>query len=115
MKKKISVLIAIVLVIAAILFFTIQRTDIGYVMKVDDQQILVVTELEYKKLEDKNIDERSETFISQGTFYDVPLINKMLKTDFKVGQKVKIYWSGGVLESAPGQVKGTSLIWKINE
>ncbi len=110
MKKKISVLIVIVLLIAATLFFTMQRTDIGYVMKVDDQQILVVTELE-----DQNINERSETFIPQGTFYDIPLINKMLKTDFKVGQKVKIYWSGGVLESAPGQVKGTSLIWKMNE
>jgi hypothetical protein len=117
MKKSIIIVI-ILFLIASIIWFLNQNISEGYVFSVDSKglSILIIP------LEDSEIKEKTEEEIVslldakvsqyQGSVYDIPFINKVLKTDFKKGEKVKVLWNGPVLISAPSQIKGTVLIVK---
>ncbi|WP_285880448.1 DUF3221 domain-containing protein [Domibacillus indicus] len=100
------------------IWFFDQRVSEGYVLSAEGSRVLVIpmsdTDVEEKTekeiiaaLEDKDIQ-------SQGTYYDIPLINRTFDTNFQKGQKVKVYWTGYTLESAPAQVKDTLLMIKAH-
>lgn len=52
---------------------------------------------------------------SNTSFYNIPLVNRIIKAKLNEGDKVKIYWYGEALQSAPAKVKGTTLILKNNK
>lgn len=47
--------------------------------------------------------------MTRGTFYETRYIPRFIKNKLKVGQKVKIYSDGMVMESAPSQDEATLL------
>lgn len=61
------------------------------------------------------LDEGSTDIRSPGTIYRIPLINRQIGTEFQIGDKVKIYWRGSVMESLPSQIDGTVLIIKTGK
>lgn len=113
MKKAVFGVVILLFIILIIWFFN-QRVSEGYILSVDDSRIWVLpmsdTEVEGKTEAEIISILEAKSSKSPGTFYDISLINKVLNTDFEEGQKVRIYWTGYALESAPGQIKGTLLI-----
>ena len=59
--------------------------------------------------------ERVEQQVGVGNIYDIPWPNRLIGTEFEVGDRVKIYYDGRMAASAPGQVDGTKLILKMDE
>lgn len=125
MRKRILVPILIVIVIIlAIAFWRMsQNVDAGYVMEIrkttDDEQRLHVVELPKNETKGKTreeivelIDEKSNEDPTLGASYSIPWINQKLKSSYHPGDRVRIYWSGGVNLSDPPQIPGTSLILK---
>lgn len=117
MKKRI-VIVIILLLVAAVIWFLNQNVSEGYVSSVNSKgSSILVIPLEASELKGKTQEEIMSILDSkvsqyQGSVYDIPFINKVLKTDFKKGDKVKVLWNGEVLTSAPSQIKGTVLIVK---
>lgn len=117
MKKFIITLICILIVTFVSWFFS-QETIEGYRIKTGDSEIWVIeSTLSDKKpeIEGKTQAEIDEIYNLQGTYFHIPAINKIANTDFKLGQKIRIYWDGRVYTSAPGIVDDTVLIVKIKE
>lgn len=125
MRKRILVPIVIVVVIVlAIVFWRMsQNVDVGYVVNSDetrsnDQQIYVIilTKEETKGKTRQEILQLIEQKESEdGTlnaYYSIPWINQKLKSSYQSGDRIRIYWSGGVNLSDPPQIPGTSLILK---
>ncbi|MEM1505278.1 DUF3221 domain-containing protein [Domibacillus sp. 8LH] len=117
MKKAVVGAAALLSIILIIWIFN-QRVSEGYVLSAEGSRVLVIPmsdiDVEGKTekdliaaLEDKGIQ-------SEGTYYDIPLINKTFDTEFQKGQKVKVYWTGYALESAPAQIKDTLLMIKTH-
>ena len=142
MKKLLQVIVAtllVVLLITIIWFFSL-RTTTGYVVTELESNphgdLLIeniwVVELESDKTEGKTKTEIIEAVQEQadisryleqadmndpgpGTIYRIPLINRELGTKFNIGDKVKVYWGGTVMESLPSPVDGTVLVIKIGD
>lgn len=107
----------LVVLILSIWFFNQHVTE-GYIYSKDDSRIWVI-ELSDSETKENDRDEimavlKEKSSKQAGDFYDVPFVNKVLNTNFDNGQKVRIYWTGNVYASAPGQIEGTLLIVKIN-
>lgn len=134
--KEISAILFLILLVAIIWFISL-RTTTGYVYQemegnpygdVQTENIWVV-ELEPDQTKGKSkaeiievvqkqansslfMDDESTEYRSPGTIYRIPLINQQIGTEFKIGDKVKIYWRGAVMESLPGRIDGTILVIK---
>jgi hypothetical protein len=116
--KRVSVIAVLFIFIVSIIWFFNQSVSEGYVFSIDDSSVWVI-EISNTEIEGKTKDEifdilETKASESSGAFYNVPLINNALNTKFEKGKRVKIYWTGVVMQSAPGQVKDTLLIMKIN-
>ncbi|MGD6944128.1 DUF3221 domain-containing protein [Cytobacillus gottheilii] len=111
MKKPIITLIIIVTALFFIWFFNLRTTE-GYVINSADSSILVIESASAHEIKEKTQTELDEFYQFEGSSYDIPALNKFTKSKYKTGQKVKIYWHGSVMESAPSQIKGTILIIK---
>ena len=116
--KKVFLLIFLLAFTVSIIWLFNQRISEGYVISTSDSQVWVIdvddAEIEGKTKEDKFIILETKASESKGSFNDVPFINNILNTKFIKGEKVKIFWTGTVLESAPGQVKDTLFIIHTN-
>ncbi|MDF0727975.1 DUF3221 domain-containing protein [Cytobacillus sp. S13-E01] len=116
MKRFILVVVFIVLIITVFWLFNLQ-VSVGYVFINKNSDIWVIdmsdTEVEGKTKKELYVmlDERASE--SKGAFYKKPFINKVINTKFNEGQKVRIYWTGVVQQSAPGQINDTLIIMKI--
>lgn len=122
LKKRYIFLTAIIVIssIGIFLWFQSQNVDEGYVYATRESDLWIIIELDSKEVEGKTEEEillLLEEISSEpgGAFYDIPLANQIIGTDFEKGDKVKVYWSGTVLQTRPGKIKGTSLIRKIEE
>ncbi|MFC5734043.1 DUF3221 domain-containing protein [Cytobacillus gottheilii] len=111
MKKPIISLLIIVTALFLIWFFNLRTTE-GYVISPADSSILVAESASAPEIKAKTQSELDEFYLFEGSSYDIPALNKFIKSEYKTGQKVKIYWHGSVMESAPSQIKGTFLIIK---
>lgn len=117
MKKTVFGFLALFLIIV-ICWYLFQRVDDGYIAgtaALEEESSLLIIELDEKQTAGKTKEEINQILHVQstkarGTYYKIPWINKLLDTEFKVGDKVKIFWRGTVMESAPGQIDGTNLI-----
>lgn len=95
-----------------------QRVDEGYVAGAvgsEEELSLLVINLGPEEAEGKTrselvalLDDKADQ--AGGTYYAVPWVNKQLGTTFEKGDRVKIFWTGTVMESKPGQVPGTNYI-----
>jgi hypothetical protein len=116
--KKVSVITVLLILIVYIICVFNQSVSEGYVYSSRDDSKVWVIELSKTEIHGKTKEQildliETKATESRGIFYDVPLINKALNTSFEKGQKVKIYWTGVVMQSAPGKIKDTFLIMKI--
>ncbi|MCH4828157.1 hypothetical protein [Planococcus halocryophilus] len=137
--KRISAILLLILLVFIIWFISLRSTT-GYVYQemelnpygdLHTKNIWVV-ELEPDETEGKTkaeiieavqeqadtsrfLDEGSTDNGSPGTIYRIPLINRQIDTKFQIGDKVKIYWRGAVMESLPGQIDGTVLVIKTGK
>lgn len=111
-KKLVNSIIAIIILAAigtAILFSTeAKRSEVGYIIGVSEDHIWLV-QGPLEKIRGKTPEELSQTFMTRGTFYETRYIPRFIKNKLKVGQKVKIYSDGMVMESAPSQDEATLL------
>jgi len=115
MKKTITIIILFVIIAGSIYFYKSQNITEGYVIGVWDKEILVVDSLKGTDSKKMEMNDISKAYKSYGTFYKIPITNRILHTHFKIGQKVKIFWSGEVLQSLPGKVEHTSFIRIISK
>lgn len=114
-----AVFFGVIIIGIAVWFFN-QEVDEGYVFAEADSSVWVV-ELASDDVDDKSqaeiielIQEKADN--SRGTVYDVPWMNRVAGTEFEKGDQVKIYWRGGmVFQSAPAQIKDTTLLIKVDE
>lgn len=113
MKRVFLLLFLLVFTVSIIWFFN-QSISEGYVITTSDSQVWVIdvndAEIEGKTKKEIMTILETKASESKGAFYDIPFINNILNTKFEKGQKVKIYWTGFVLQSAPGQIKDTLFI-----
>lgn len=122
MKKKITLIIFMLIIIGTMSWLS-QKNSEGYVFGTidsEDDTSLWVIELQPTDIEGKTQVEINEILEekaseSRGTFYKVPLINRITKKSFVKGDKVKIYWRGSVIQTAPGKVNKTNFIKKIKD
>lgn len=121
MKKRYIILLALIaiLLIGGVVWFQSQNVTEGYVYSARDSDLWIM-ELDAQEVEGKTKEEivsllEEISSESGGAFYDIPLVNRITGTDFEEGDKVKVYWSGWVMQSKPGKIKDTALIWKIGE
>lgn len=117
MIKKVCFVIFCLIIIGTTFWMTNQSKSEGYVFSSDESEIWVIKigdeDIKGKnQAEIKNILE-DKASVSQGSFYRIPLFNQVANTNFKQGDKVKIYWYGEVIQTAPGRIVKTSLITKI--
>lgn len=142
MKKLLKEITAILLLILLvfIIWFISLRSTTGYVYQEMElnpygdlrTENIWVVELEPDETEGKTKDEIIEAVQEQadtsrflnegstdnrspGTIYRIPLINRQIGTEFQIGDKVKIYWRGSVMESLPAKIDGTVLIIKTGK
>lgn len=109
--------------IMGLCWYVFQRVDDGYIAKVavsEEGSSLLIIGLDEVQTAGKTKEEMNrllEVKSSQaaGAYYEIPWINKLLNTEFEEGDKVKVFWRGTVMESAPGQVDGTNLIVNFGE
>lgn len=114
-KMVIIVFMLILLVTGIILWINTQESMEGYVYSSEDSSLWVI-EIEEKEISDgSNIAKLLEAKAanSEGIIFEEAFLNKVTNTSsFKRGEKVKVFWSGGAFQSAPGLVKNTFLILK---
>lgn len=96
-----------------------QEVTEGYVFSSLESGMWVI-ELTPEETDGKNQEEILELLNekadeSDGAFYDLPFLNRISGTAYEEGKKVKIYWTGVVLQSAPAQIKDTLLILKADD
>lgn len=113
MKKKLvkSIIVILLLTIigTAILFSTeAKRSEVGYIISVSEDHIWLV-QGSPEEIHSKSSEELSQTFMTRGTFYETKYIPWFIKNKLKVGQKVKVYSDGMVMESEPSQDEATLL------
>lgn len=110
MKKPIILFIVIIIIVCSIWFYESQSISEGYILEVGDKEMLVIDSSRNTNIKAMTPNEISEAYKTNGTFYKIPIVNSILNTKFRKGQKVKIFWSGEVLQSLPGRVQHTSFI-----
>lgn len=106
--------------IGTTIWFLNQEIDEGYVYAGEESSIWIV-EIEPEKMTGKSqaeiievLDEEADPY--EDAIYDIPMLNRLIGTEFEEGDKVKIYWGGGpVFQSAPALIKDTSLMIKAND
>lgn len=118
-KLAIIILFLVLLLIPATFWFNAQNTDEGYVYTTVDTELWII-ELNEEDVKGKNSEELLQLLEikaseSQGGFYNIPLINDVVNSDYKSGNKVKIYWNGIVHQTLPPRIDGTNLIIKTEE
>lgn len=121
MKKRYIVLLTLIVIflIGGVVWFQSQNVDEGYVYMARDSDLWIM-ELDAQEVEGKSKEEivlllEEISSESGGAFYDIPLVNRITGADFEEGDKVKVYWSGWVMQSQPAKIKDTVLIWKTGE
>ena len=122
MKKWVLTGFAFILIIG-LCGYLYQRVNEGYVagaVGAEEELSLLVINLEPEEVEGKPREELVELLDEKagqasGTYYAVPWMNKLLGTTFEKGDRVKIFWTGTVMESQPGQVPGTNYIINFRE
>ncbi|GIN61649.1 hypothetical protein J27TS8_16420 [Robertmurraya siralis] len=116
MKKKIFIILfaLILLSVPFIWVFKFQSIEEGYVIRTGADTLWVVNE-KPKNLKGKSTEEISQMYRFKGTIYTIPLTNKLLKNEYNIGQKVRIYYDGKRYLSAPGRAENTSFIIKLKE
>jgi hypothetical protein len=111
-KKLVNSIIAILiltLIATAFLFSTeAKRSEVGYIIGVSEDDIWLV-QGSPEEIHGKSPDELSQAFMTRGTFYKTKYIPWIIKNKLEVGQKVKVYSDGMVMESAPSQDEATLL------
>lgn len=113
MKKKLVNLIIAIMILTilgtGILFSTeAKRSEVGYIIGVSDDDIWLV-QGSPEEIHGKSPEELSQTFMTKGTFYETTYVPRFIKNKLKVGQKVRVYSDGTVMESAPSQDEATLL------
>lgn len=122
MKKLIFGFISVSLIMG-LCWYVFQRVDDGYIAKFavsEEGSNLLVIELDEEQTAGKTKKElnrllKVKSSQAAGTYYEIPWINNLLHTEFEKGDKVKIFWRGTVMESAPGKVDGTNLIFNFGK
>jgi len=120
--KKIIILFLSLFIIGLsayfIWFFKYQDTIDGYVLSSGKQGIWIVESIGLKSppdLKGKSAKEIAEMYKFKGVTSELPLPNRMVHSRYKVGQKVRIYYTGGVYLTAPGDLDSPKLIIKLKE
>ena len=113
MKKKLVhsiIAILILAIIGTVLLFSTEakRSEVGYIIGVSEDHIWLV-QGSPEEIHGKSPEELSQTFMTKGTFYETKYITWFIKNKLKVGQKVRVYSDGIVMESAPSQDEATLL------
>ncbi len=103
--KKIRRLLVFSIIVGIIYWFVHSKVDHGYVASASDGSVYVV-ELDNKMAHGRTKEEiaaivNSEAYKMEGTYYYMPFINKILRTNFEPGEKVRVYWDGITQESLP--------------
>lgn len=91
----------------------------GYVYEMKDDELFIIY-LDESDVDDLDEAELNQLLIegasnSQGDYFKIPFTNELIGTDFTKGDKVRIYWDGGMFLSSPGKADGVSLIIKLGK
>lgn len=120
-NKMFLSLVTLFLLILAIflIWFTNLHVSEGYVYENEDSEVYVI-DLEDSIANDMDAAELERELavrasVESGNFVEIPFLNELIGTDFNKGDKVRIYWDGMLMPSAPGIIDGASLIVKLSK
>ena len=125
MRRRIlfPILILATVLLVILLWRLSQDVDVGYVMDAvqnnDGRQQVHMVELEKSEVKGKTreeilqlIEKKKSEDLTLGAYYSIPWVNEKLKSSYRPGDRVRIYWHGSVNFSDPPQIPETSLILK---
>ncbi|WP_088006865.1 hypothetical protein [Indiicoccus explosivorum] len=122
MRKRMALWAFGLLAVLLLFSWQIQTTDIGYVVEVESARTdaengatFVISRDLIGGGPEKLAAPLDRELFHRGTYYTIPWLNRLTGTEFETGDLVKVYYTGNMAASAPGQVDGTNLILKLED